>query len=108
MTPNEYQVLAQRTSSTNTPGDKLLNGALGLNGEAGEVADIIKKFRYQGHPLDTDHVMEELGDVAWYLAEACAGLNVDLETVLSANIAKLEKRYPNLRFEAERSINRVI
>ena len=106
MTPDEYMSLAQRTSSTEGATAKLTNGAMGLCGEAGEVADIIKKHLFQKHPLDSAHIAEELGDVCWYIAELCAALDISLSEVLEHNISKLEKRYPNNRFEAERSINR--
>lgn len=69
MTANEYQKAALRTADMNySEYSMIMNGALGLCGEAGEVADIIKKATFQGHPLDAEHIAEELGDVAWYLA----------------------------------------
>lgn len=105
MTLNEYQMLAQRTSNTKD-GDKLLNGVLGLNGEAGEVADIVKKFAYQGHKLDTDHLVEEIGDCLWYIAELATAVGLTLDAVAALNIQKLKKRYPD-GFEAERSVNRL-
>lgn len=107
MTGNEYQKEALRTAS----GMKyehhgmLINGALGLCGEAGEVADIIKKHTFQGHKLDNEHIAEELGDVAWYLAITAAAIGVNLDDVLSANIDKLMKRYPN-GFDSDRSVHR--
>lgn len=105
MTLNEYQRLAQRTASTKTFSDKIENGILGLNGEAGECADILKKFFYQGHNFDRQHLAEELGDVLWYAAELAAGLQVRLDDVAQLNIEKLRRRYPD-GFEAERSVNR--
>jgi NTP pyrophosphatase (non-canonical NTP hydrolase) len=68
MTINEYQKLAQRTSPDDH--NKLLNGCMGLAGECGEVCDVMKKALFQGHALDRAHMIEELGDCAWYLAEA--------------------------------------
>lgn len=103
---NEYQHLAQRTSNKKLlPSEHLLNGALGLCGEAGEVADIIKKTVMQGHPIDKAHIAEELGDVCWYIAEAVSAIGYDLETVMQMNIDKLRRRYP-MGFSTERSINR--
>ena len=104
MTLNEYAVLAQRTSNTKDS-NKLLNGVLGLNGEAGEVADIVKKAAFQGHKLDVSHLVEEIGDCLWYIAELATAAGVTLETVAALNIQKLNKRYP-AGFETERSVNR--
>lgn len=103
MTLNEYQALAQRTS--NDDADKLLNGCMGMCGEAGECIDIMKKHRMQGHALAADKLAEEIGDVLWYVAEAAAGLGMSLEEIAMLNIAKLRARYPQ-GFDAERSINR--
>lgn len=104
MTGNEYQNLALRTA--NQTGDQLiLNGALGLCGEAGEVADIIKKVYFQGHMLDKEKIIEELGDVTWYIAIMAHALETDLESVLKYNVEKLKKRYPN-GFSEKESINR--
>ena len=101
---NEYQQLALRTA--NKTGDKMIvNSALGLCGESGEVADIIKKAYFQGHLLDKQKVIEELGDVAWYIATMAFALGTDLETVLTGNIDKLKKRYPD-GFSEELSVNR--
>ena len=78
---------------------------MGLCGEAGEVIDLVKKHLHQGHPLNKEQLIKELGDVAWYLAEAAYALGVDLDTVCAGNISKLKKRYPE-GFDKERSINR--
>ena len=103
---NEYQELAQRTSNKTLPKDyKLLNGALGLAGESGEVCDIVKKSMMQGHPLDVTHIAKELGDICWYIAEAASAIGYSLEEIMQMNIDKLRKRYPE-GFSAERSINR--
>ena len=102
---NLYQQLAQRTSNTNTKSDKIENGLMGLNGEAGEAIDILKKHKFQGHDLDKDKLKDEASDVLWYLAEICTGLGIDMEELARHNIGKLYKRYPG-GFEAERSINR--
>lgn len=101
----EYQRKAQRTTSTTYQEDKLLNAALGLAGETGEVVDIIKKWKYQGHELDIEEIAEELGDILWYLAEMAEGIEADLGEIAANNIKKLEIRYPKC-FEAERSRNR--
>lgn len=96
MTGSEYQKLAMRTLNPETAGaDLLINAALGLCGESGEAADILKKHLFQNRELDREHLIEELGDVAWYLAEFCTALDISLDEVLEANIAKLKRRYPH-------------
>ncbi len=106
MTINEYQKEALRTASgmsDNVP--MVVNGVLGLCGEAGECADMVKKNLFQGHELDKEHFAKELGDVAWYLAVAAHAVGYDLETVLQMNVDKLRKRYPE-GFDPERSLHR--
>lgn len=105
MTLNEYHALAQRTSSANTISGKIENGCLGLAGESGECCDILKKYFFQGHELDKEHLMDELGDVMWYIAETASGLGITLEDVAIHNVEKLKKRYPD-GFSAERSVHR--
>ncbi len=106
MTINEYQRLAMRTLNPALDRrDVLINGVMGLCGEAGEAIDLVKKHLAQGHPLDAARLAAELGDVAWYVAETAHALDVDLETVLSRNVEKLRRRYPE-GFEAEKSIGR--
>lgn len=106
MTINEYQNLAMRTSNQALSlDDHLLNGALGLTGESGEVADLVKKYLMQGHVLDCDHVAKELGDICWYIAETATAIGYDLESIMQMNIDKLKKRYPE-GFDSERSRHR--
>lgn len=106
MTLNDYQRLAMTTLN---PGlnkkDVLINGVMGLCGESGEAIDIVKKHLAQGHALDRDALIKELGDVAWYLAETAFALDVSLEEVCQRNIDKLRARYPE-GFSAEKSIHR--
>lgn len=105
MTMNEYQAAAQRTSGDLPAFDKLRNGCYGLNGEAGECIDLLKKHEFQGHPFDAAKMLGELGDVLWYIAEAASGLGFTLEAVAQHNIDKLRKRYPE-GFSSEKSIHR--
>ena len=107
MTINEYQTAALRTAQTEelTASDLLLNSALGLCGESGEVADLVKKHRFQGHDLDLDHIAKELGDIAWYLAVGAYSIGYDLETILQMNVDKLKARYPD-GFSTDRSLHR--
>ena len=93
---NEYQKRAMRTLNPSlSKKDVLLNAVMGLCGESGEAIDIVKKWLAQGHGLDREHLARELGDVAWYLAEAAAALDLPLESVLQGNLDKLESRYPD-------------
>ena len=106
MTLNEYQQLALVTlNPALNKKDVLINGVMGLCGESGEAIDIVKRHLAQGHELDRDHLIKELGDVAWYLAETAFALDVSLEEVCQRNIDKLKARYPE-GFSAERSIHR--
>ena len=115
MTINEYQYKAMRTKSS-TPfvilnnkdeihKAELLEGIMGLGGEAGECTDILKKHIFQGHDIDREHLASELGDVAWYLALSAYAIGYDLDSIFQHNIEKLKKRYPN-GFESEKSLNR--
>ena len=106
MNINDYQKAAMRTLNPDLDNkDVLINSVMGLCGESGEAIDIVKKWLMQGHDLDRDHLIKELGDVAWYLAEAATALDISLETVFQENLDKLSKRYPD-GFEAKASIER--
>lgn len=108
MTFNEYQIEAMRTASGITIADNenlILNGAMGLNGEAGEVIDMLKKYMFQGHQLDTEHIAKELGDCLWYLAVCAKGAGYTLDEIAQMNVSKLRKRYPD-GFEVEKSLHR--
>ena len=106
MTINEYQKLAMTTLNPElSHKDVLINGVMGLCGESGEAIDIVKKWLAQGHELDKEKLAKELGDICWYLAETATALGLSLEDIMSANIEKLKKRYPE-GFDADRSIYR--
>ena len=106
MTINEYQKLALTTLNPElSKKDVLINGVMGLCGESGEAIDIVKKHLHQGHELDREKLIKELGDIAWYLAETAAALDVPLEEVLERNIEKLRSRYPE-GFSPDRSVHR--
>ena len=103
MTVNEYQTLAMTTLNPElSKRDVLINSVMGLCGESGEAIDIVKKWMAHGHELDKEHLAKELGDIAWYLAEAATALDMDLEEIFAANSEKLKKRYPD-GFSCERS-----
>lgn len=93
MTFLEYQTAAKKTNGQITMHNQILNGALGLAGESGEVAEIVKKWKYHGKPICFEQIVLELGDVLWYLASICEGLGTTLEYVAELNIEKLQKRY---------------
>lgn len=103
---NEYQRLALRTAPKDLTWDNLLlDGLMGLNGEAGEAIDLLKKSLFQGHSLDVNHIAKELGDVAWYLAISAEAIGYSLEEILEMNIDKLRARYPE-GFDTELSQHR--
>ena len=89
--------------------DYLLNviyAALGMCGEAGEASELIKKYAYHGHTIDTEHLARELGDVLWYVSYIAHLFGYSLGEIMVMNQEKLAKRYPDGKFDAERSKNR--
>ena len=106
MQVNEYQKAAMATlNPALDKKDVLINSVMGLCGESGEAIDIVKKWLMQGHELDREPLVRELGDVAWYLAEAATALDVPLEAVFQGNLDKLRQRFPN-GFDTGASVNR--
>jgi NTP pyrophosphatase (non-canonical NTP hydrolase) len=106
LTLSDYQELANKTAGAGGEGTtRLIISALGLAGEAGEFANLVKKMTAHGHPLDVDLLADELGDVLWYLAEAATACGLDLSKIGKDNVEKLRKRYPD-GFSEERSLNR--
>lgn len=106
MTINEYQKLAMTTVNPELDkGKMLINSVMGLCGESGEAIDLVKKWYAHGHDFDKEHFAKELGDIAWYLAEAATAIDMNLEDIFEANIKKLKKRYPE-GFETQRSVER--
>lgn len=102
---NEYQKLAMRTASESSSQNLVLNGVMGLCGEAGECIDIVKKHMFQGHELDKRKLIDEASDCFWYLAAIATGLDVSMEEIAMHNVEKLRKRYPN-GFSTDESLNR--
>ena len=103
---NTYQEKAQRTSNPSlSKKDHLLNGLLGLAGETGECCDLVKKNFYQDRREIETHLIEELGDVLWYVAEIASALGCSLNDIAAINIKKLEARYP-AGFDPEKSLHR--
>ena len=91
------------------PTERLLTAAVGMSAEAGEFTEIIKKIIFQGKPVTEEnlfHLKRELGDIMWYVSQACIGLDISIEEVIQMNFEKLSARYPEGAFSIERSENR--
>ena len=89
--------------------ERLLTAGVGINAEGGEFLEIIKKIIFQGKPWNEDnreHLIIELGDLMWYVAQACMALGVSFDDVIARNVKKLEKRYPEGTFDIYFSENR--
>ena len=102
---NEYQLLSHRTVKDMSEREQLINGALGLVGETGEVVDLLKKHLYQNHALTVEKLKNELGDVMWYIVLIATKSGLAMSDILQENIDKLRARYPD-GFNSECSINR--
>jgi NTP pyrophosphatase (non-canonical NTP hydrolase) len=105
MNAQEYTQFVLSKVSPETIEQPLMAGALGLAGEAGEVADLVKKYTFHGHKLAIEEVVEELGDLFFYMTLIMHALETDLETVIEMNVQKLDSRYPE-GFKSVRSMNR--
>ena len=109
-----YPALVARLSELEVENDcnvtQLLTAALGLTAESGEFTEVVKKIIFQGKPYNEDnvfHMKRELGDIMWYLAQACMGLNISLDDIIEMNVDKLKSRYPGGEFDVHYSENRV-
>ena len=94
---------------TGTNTSQLLTAALGLTAESGEFTEVVKKIIFQGKPYNEDnvfHMKRELGDICWYIAQACMALDVSFDELMEMNFKKLTKRYPEGAFDIYRSENR--
>ena len=108
LTLEEYQSLAARTAGAGGDGERrLIIAALGLTGEAGEFANMVKKLTAHGHEISPEILADELGDVLWYVAEAASASGLSLGDLAQQNVEKLRRRYPE-GFSEERSRNREI
>ena len=100
----------QELEGVGFPAERLLTAAVGMSAEAGEFTEIVKKIVFQGKPVNEDnlfHMKRELGDIMWYVMQACMGLGTDLDEIIEMNIDKLKARYPGGEFDAHYSENRV-
>ena len=108
----DFVYLADRLVELDRKGaniERLTTSGVGLAAESGEFLEIVKKMVFQGKPwsdANREHLLIELGDVMWYVAQACMALDVDFEEVLEINVKKLEKRYPGGSFNIHKSENR--
>ena len=108
----DYGAMGSRLAElevTGTNTSQLLTAALGLTAESGEFTEVVKKIIFQGKPYNEDnvfHMKRELGDICWYLAQACMALDTTLDEVIEMNVEKLESRYPGGSFDVHHSENR--
>ena len=108
----DFVALADRLVELDEKGasiERLLTAGVGINAEGGEFLEIIKKVIFQGKPWNEDnreHLIIELGDLMWYVAQACMALDISFEEVVETNVKKLEKRYPGGQFDIYYSENR--
>ena len=107
-----YYDFGQRLAVLNEQGfptERLLTAAVGMCAEAGEFTEVVKKIVFQGKPVNNDnlfHLKRELGDIMWYVMQACMGLGVSLDEVVEMNVEKLSARYPEGAFDVHFSENR--
>ena len=105
----DFVSLADRLGSLDREGayiERLTTAGVGLAAESGEFLEIVKKLVFQGKPWNADnreHLIIELGDVMWYVAQACIALDISFDDVIRGNVRKLDKRYPGGTFSVERS-----
>ena len=108
----DFVSLADRLGDLDRQGaniERLLTAAVGISAEGGEFTEIVKKMVFQGKPWNEDnreHLIIELGDVLWYVAQACMALEIDFDDVVKGNVKKLEKRYPGGSFSIDKSEHR--
>ena len=110
---SDLPALLQRITELDVEHDcdvpRLLTAALGLTAEAGEFTEVVKKIILQGKPYNEDnvfHMKRELGDICWYLAQACMALDTSFDEIMEMNVDKLKARYPGGEFDVHKSENR--
>ena len=108
-----YAALLSRLNSLELEDDcnvpQLLTAAVGLSAESGEFTEVVKKIIFQGKPYNEDnvfHMKRELGDICWYIAQACMALDTSFDEIIEMNVDKLKKRYPGGEFDVSKSENR--
>ena len=109
---NEHEAFIYRLQELEGEGfhsERLLTAAVGMCAEAGEFTEIVKKMIFQGKPVNEEnlyHMKRELGDIMWYIAQACMGLRTSIDEIIEMNVEKLEARYPGGEFDVHYSENR--
>ena len=95
--------------SEGLPVERLLTAAVGMSAESGEFTEVVKKMIFQGKPVNEEnifHLKRELGDIMWYVAQACMALDTDFNEIIEMNVDKLKARYPGGEFDVHYSENR--
>ena len=104
-----FTVRLRELYSEGLPVERLLTAAVGMSAESGEFTEIVKKMIFQGKPVNDDnlfHLKRELGDIMWYVAQACMALDTDFNEIIEMNVEKLKARYPGGEFDVHYSENR--
>ena len=104
-----FTVRLRELYSEGLPVERLLTAAVGMSAESGEFTEIVKKMIFQGKPVNEEnlfHLKRELGDVMWYVAQACMALDTSFDEIVEMNVEKLKKRYPGGEFNVHKSENR--
>ena len=105
-----FSVRLRELYSEGLPVERLLTAAVGMSAESGEFIEVVKKMIFQGKPINEEnlfHLKRELGDVMWYVAQACMALDTSFDEIVEMNVEKLKKRYPGGEFDVHKSENRV-
>ena len=106
MNIDNYQNLTAETAQSELNSkERVINWVMGISGESGEVADYMKKVLFHDHPMNREKLKDELGDILWYISRLASEYEIKFSDIISYNIDKLNKRYPE-GFDKERSINR--
>ena len=104
-----FSVRLRELYSEGLPVERLLTAAVGMSAESGEFTEVVKKMIFQGKPVNEEnlfHLKRELGDVMWYVAQACMALDTSFDEIVEMNVEKLKARYPGGEFDVYKSENR--
>ena len=104
-----FSVRLRELYSEGLPVERLLTAAVGMSAESGEFIEVVKKMIFQGKPVNEEnlfHLKRELGDVMWYVAQACMALDTSFDEIVEMNVEKLKARYPGGEFDVYKSENR--
>ena len=104
-----FSVRLRELYAEGLPVERLLTAAVGMSAESGEFTEVVKKMIFQGKPVNEEnlfHLKRELGDIMWYVAQACMALDTDFNEIIEMNVEKLKSRYPGGEFDVHYSENR--